>query len=92
MSTMQTLPRLYELPSTMPDEGAVNIVLEEGVPIFRASTHVRQRIQHLLEKQQAEGLTQREEEELERYAEIDDYLSHLNRLVRNLVLAQQTSQ
>lgn len=92
MSTTQILPKLHELPSTMPDEGAVNIALEEGVPIFRASTRVQQRIQHLLEKQEAERLTEREKDELERYAEIDDYLSHLNRLVRNLVLEQQASQ
>lgn len=88
MTTAQSLPKLHELPATMPDEGAVNIVLEEGVPIFRASSGVQQRIQHLLEKQRSEGLTEAEEEELERYAEIDDYLSHLNRLVRNLMLAQ----
>lgn len=91
MNTMQTLPKLRKLPSTMPDDGAVNITLEEGVPIFRASTQVQQRIQELLEKQRSEGLSEREEDELERYAEIDDYLSHLNRLVRNLVLVQQSS-
>lgn len=91
MNSVQTLPKLDKLPSTMPDEGAVNISLEEGVPVFRASEHVRQRIQTLLEKQQSAGLTELEEEELERYAEIDDYLSHLNRLVRNLVLSQQAS-
>lgn len=91
MNTIQTLPKLRKLPSTMPDDGAVNIALEEGVPIFRASTQVQQRIQELLEKQRSEGLTEREEDELEQYAEIDDYLSHLNRLVRNLVLVQQSS-
>ena len=75
----------------MPDDGGVNIVLEDGVPIFRASIQVQQQIQSLLERQQSEGLTEREEEELERYAELDDYLSHLNRLVHNLVLAQRAS-
>lgn len=88
MNTIQTLPKIDKLPTAMADEGAVNISLEEGVPIFRASQHVQQRIQELLEKQEAGELTEEEVEELERFAEIDDYLSHLNRLVRNLALVK----
>ncbi len=87
MLQVDPFPKLDQLPATLPDEGAINMALENGVPIFRASTLVQSRIQQLLSKQQARPLTAVEEEELDRYEEIDDYLSHLNRLVRNLVEA-----
>lgn len=83
--TVNTLPKLETLPQSMPPEGAISIILQEGVPIFRASRPVQTRIQSLLYKQKISGLTSVEAEELDRYAEIDDYLSHLNRIVRNLV-------
>lgn len=86
MNNVQTLPKLRKLPSSMPDDGAVNIFLQEGVPIFRASQDVQERIRELVEKQQAGVLSEDEVEELEQYAEIDDYLSYLNRLVRNIAL------
>ena len=91
MNDVQTLPKLRKLPSSMPDDGAVNISLQEGVPIFRASHDVQQRIQALVEMQQSGKLSEDEAEELEQYAEIDDYLSHLNRLVRNIALKNSTS-
>ncbi len=91
MNNVQTLPKLRKLPSSMPDDGAVNILLQEGVPIFRASHDVQERIQALVEKQQSGKLSEAEAEELEQYAEIDDYLSHLNRLVRNIALKNSTS-
>jgi hypothetical protein len=78
------LPKLYSLPTTLPLEGAVRIELEEGVPIFRASESVQARIEILLEKQQKQQLSQQEAHELDAYEEIDDYLSLLNRLVRDL--------
>ena len=62
----------------------MRIELEEGVPIFRASKRVQERIETLLEKQQKRKLSQQEEHELDAYEEIDDYLSLLNRLVRDL--------
>jgi len=65
-------------------EGAVRIELEEGVPVFRASQAVQTRVESLLSKQQSSQLTPEEEQELDRYEEIDDYLSFLNRTVRNL--------
>ena len=82
--TPHVLPKLHSLPTTLPLEGAVRIELEEGVPIFRASETVQARIETLLEKQQTQQLSQQEEQELDAYEEIDDYLSLLNRLVRNL--------
>ena len=41
----------------------------------------------LLEKQQLEALTELEEQELDAYEEIDDYLSFVNRTIRNLAVA-----
>ena len=82
--TPHILPKLHSLPTTLPLEGTVRIELEEGVPIFRASETVQARIETLLEKQHTQQLSQREEQELDAYEEIDDYLSLLNRLVRNL--------
>jgi len=66
-------------------DGAVRIELEEGVPIFKASAKIQTRIETLLAKQQQTSLTKKEEEELDRYEEIDDYLSFVNRLLRNVV-------
>jgi hypothetical protein len=82
-------PRLRSLPVTLPVEGAIRIELQEGIPVFRASSSVQDRIETLLRKQQESGLMVEEAEELDRYEEIDDYLSFLNRVVRNLLQAQQ---
>jgi hypothetical protein len=82
------LPRIRKLPRSLPDEGAISMMLEEGIPIFRASRMVQERIQLLLDKVADDGLSSGESEELDRYEEIDDYLSHLNRLIRNSILSQ----
>ena len=49
-----------------------------------ASAAVQTRISELLEKQKSNALTEAEESELMDYEEIDDYLSHVNRVIRNL--------
>jgi hypothetical protein len=67
----------------------VRIELEEGVPVFRASGAVRARLEALLLKQQMARLGAEEERELDRYEEVDDYLSFVNRLVRNTMQAEQ---
>ena len=115
------LPKLKSLPLSLPIEGAVRIELEEGIPVFRASSTVRRkyayhfqrlqmaifsrllmvglfppcctsavqnRIEELLEKQQDASLNAEEEQELDCYEEIDDYLSFVNRTIRNLSLTQ----
>jgi hypothetical protein len=87
--TTPLLPKLQNLPTTLPIEGAIRIELEEGVLIFRASSTVQARIEILLSKQQTSQLNLEEEQELERYEEIDDYLSFLNRVVRNLFQSQE---
>lgn len=78
------LPKLKELPISLPADGAISIVLVQGVPIFRASAAVVSRVQQLVENEQESALSPSEADELTRYEEIDDYLSHLNRVVRNL--------
>ncbi|MEG4121261.1 hypothetical protein QUA43_27800 [Microcoleus sp. N9_B4] len=85
---MLILPKLENLRDTLPIEGAVRIELVEGVPIFKASTAVKNRIQELLDKQQTLPLNTEEEQELNLYEEIDDYLSFVNRTVRNIFLGQ----
>ena len=84
------LPTLHGLPVSLPREGAIEIELgEPGVLIFRVSGAVQDRIEALLDKRRAAELTEAERQELQQYEEIDDYLSFLNRLTRNLAQAQQ---
>ena len=85
--TIPPLPQLRRLPATLPVDGAVRIELEEGIPVFRASSAVQARVETLLRKQRTSRLSAEEEEDLDRYEEIDDYLSFLNRVVRNLLYA-----
>jgi len=87
-AVMQPLPRLQSLPAMLPLEGAVRIELEEGVPVFRASDAIRERVETLVAEQGRGGLSRAEEEELDRYEEIDDYLSFVNRVMRNVIQAR----
>lgn len=81
-------PKLHQLPITMPADGAISIRLERGIPLFRASSVVQTRIGRLLEKQREAQLSVDEERELDQYEAVDDYLSYLNRLIRNLQLQE----
>lgn len=83
------LPRLQSLPASLPLERAVRIELEEGVPVFKASRLIQDRIEDLLLKQRASRLRVEEETELDRYEEVDDYLSFVNRVVRNLMQSEK---
>lgn len=83
------LPRLQSLPASLPLERAVRIELEEGVPVFKASRLIQDRIEELLLKQRASRLRVEEEKDLDRYEEIDDYLSFVNRVVRNLMQSEK---
>jgi hypothetical protein len=78
--------KLHNLPNSLPIEGAVRIELVEGLPILRASSTVQTRIETLLAKQKDLALTTEEEKELDNYEELDDYLSLVNRTVRNVLL------
>lgn len=80
--------KLKYLPTSLPIEGAVRIELEEGIPIFRVSSAVQAHIEALLAKQQTSSLNLEEEQELDCYEEMDDYLSFVNRTLRNLAISQ----
>ena len=88
---MLLLPKLESLPKSFPTEGAVRIELVEGIPIFRASSTILERIDVLLEKQKQIQIAPEEEKELDLYEDIDDYLSLVNRTVRNIYLNQNES-
>ena len=83
-----TLPKLETLPENFSLEGIISITLIEGITIFRASEKIQNRIESLLEKQKQAVLTIEEEKELDAYEELDDYLSLVNRTIRNLYLTQ----
>jgi len=83
------LPKLHHLPASLPLDGAVRLALQNGLPVLRASTAVQRRIAALLRKQQGTALSPAEADELDRYEEIDDYLSFLNRIVRDLLQSPQ---
>jgi hypothetical protein len=91
MLPTSALPPLDRLPASLPLEGAVRIELEEGIPIFRASSSVQRRIADLLNQQQVQELSDAEEQELDAYEEIDDYLSFVNRAIRNLALSSESN-
>ena len=88
MSLVMTIPSLLKLGSLPSNliEGAVRIEIEEGIPLFTASSLVLARIEQLLAKQQDAPLSPEEEQELDSYEEIDDYLSFVNRTMRNISL------
>jgi hypothetical protein len=77
------LPTLRNLPASLPLNGAVRLELQDGVPVLRASTAVQRRITTLLRKQKHGTLSPSRTAELDQYEDLDDYLSLLNRLVRN---------
>lgn len=63
----------------------------EGIPIFRASSTIRERIDALLAKPKQIQINAEEEKELDLYEDIDDRLSLVNRPVRNIYLNQNES-
>ena len=71
---------------TLPLDGAVRIELQNEILIFRASQQVQNHIETLLDKREEIALTEPEEQELDSYTEIDDYLSFVNRIIRNNLL------
>ena len=79
------------LAQNLPLDGAIAIELQDGIMIFRASHHIQERIENLLNKQQEILLTAIENQELDSYAEIDDYLSFVNRMIRNSFIVESPS-
>ena len=83
------LPKSFDFPESLPKEGALSLELHEGVPTLRASKSVQSRIDMLLRKQQTQPLSAEEENDLDGYEAIDDYISLLNRISRNLFSGQE---
>jgi uncharacterized protein YnzC (UPF0291/DUF896 family) len=82
------LTNLENFPVSMPLENSIGIEIQEGMPILRASIAIQNRINELLTKQQDLALSNEEEQELDCYEEIDDYLSLVNRTMRNMALTE----
>jgi hypothetical protein len=85
------IPKLNRLPENLLSDGSVRLEVEQGIVIFRASARVQERIGELLERRSAGTLSAEEEGELLAYEEVDDYLSHVNRLIRNLSQASEVN-
>jgi hypothetical protein len=90
MTTSLILP-ITTLPKNLPLDGAIAITLQDGVMIFRASQNIQQRIENLLDKREETPLTEIEEQELDDFAAIDDYLSFVNQMIRNNFLMTSES-
>jgi len=56
--------------------------------MLRATSTVQERIESLLDKQEEMSLSTAEYQELDLYEEVDDYLSFVNRTIRNLLHPQ----
>jgi len=82
--------KLETLPQTLSKEEAITLELIENTPIFKASQKVQTRIETLLEQLTQSPLTPQEEQELDDYEQLDDYLSLVNRTIRNLYLQYWT--
>lgn len=80
-------PHLEILVQAFPMDDAVRIELREGVPVFRATPRIQERVEELLEKQPSAALTADEARELAQYEQLDELLSLVNRLLRNVVRA-----
>lgn len=82
------LPELKNISKSLSIEGIISIEITEVLPVFKASNLVKNRIEELLNKQKISALDFQEEQELDCYEEIDDYLSFVNRTIRNLAFQQ----
>ncbi len=83
------LPQFRHLSVLSNRENMIAFGMQEGIPLLRAPESFQQRIEELLHKEQATELSDSEREEFESYEEVDDYLSLLNRITRNLFLEGQ---
>jgi hypothetical protein len=81
--TTSTIALITASPQNLPLDGAIAIALQDNVMIFRASSNIQQRIESLLDKRQETPLTATEEQELDDYEAIDDYISFVNRMIHN---------
>ena len=90
--TTSLISPITTLPKNLPLDGAIAITLQDGVMIFRASQNIQQRIENILDKREETPLTETEEQELDDFAAIDDYLSFVNRMIRNNFLLENITK
>ncbi len=88
LTLAQFMLEIGKLPNSLPLEGAVNIELQEGVLVLRALKATQEQVEKLLQKQKIAGLSSTEKTELDGYEKIDNHLSLINRLSRNLTQIQ----
>lgn len=86
INIFRPIPKLVKLPLKLNLDNAVGISLEGGTPIFKASPSIHSRVEILLQREKEGALTAEEKAELVGYEEIDDYLSFINRVARNLMV------
>jgi hypothetical protein len=91
MMLAKVLTKLGDVPQGVNLENSIGIELVEEVPVLRASVVIQRRIEELLEKQQFDRLSEQEKQEIDFYAELDDYLSLVNRTMRNIAWAEKPS-
>jgi hypothetical protein len=81
------LDNLQALITALPIEHGARLDVSDGVPVFRAPHEMQTRIEELLLAQQGGSLSDDERRELDRYESLDAFLSLVNRLVRNALVA-----
>jgi hypothetical protein len=86
------MPSLDQLPAALRRDGSISLEIEQGVVVLRASKAVQRRLESLVRRSQTGKLTQEEERELEQFEQMDDYLSLLNRLSRNLAESRKVGE
>lgn len=79
------------MPKNLLKDNAIRLEIEQGVLIFRATEKIQNRIAELVEKEKTLALTAKETEELDAYEEIDDYLSYINRFIRNSAMTSEVN-
>jgi hypothetical protein len=74
-------PDAHEWVQYLPD-GAISVAIEEATLVLRASNHLQERFETLLDKRKAGTLSPEEQREYAAICDLDAALSWLNRLAR----------
>ncbi len=82
---------LENLPKDLLKDTAIRLEIEEGVLIFRATEKIQTGIAEQMEKEKNKSLSANEIEEQDAYEEIDDYLSYVNRIIRNSAMNSEVN-
>ena len=86
MATEFLLPTFRAFPNALPLDNVVRIELQGELPIFKAMPWVQQRVTELIQQNSVAALSSEETRELDGYEEMDDFLSLVNRLIRNAAI------